>query len=124
MSVSLRERSPWYLPRNCGMRQCDSSMKSRQSFGKVVEQGAGRAARRRAGEVTAVVLDARAVARPRPSSRGRSWCAPQARGLEQLALFSKIGQPLLELGLDGPDGDPHLLVAGDEVRGREDDDFV
>ena len=45
----------------------------------------------------------------------------QALRLEQLALLLELGQPLLQLGLDALDGLAHALLAGDVVRGREDD---
>ena len=45
---------------------------------------------------------------------------PQPLRLQQLALPLQLGEPLLELRLDGRDRVRHPLRAGDVVRGRED----
>ena len=46
-SVSLRERSPLYMPLNWGMVECDSSMKKRESSGKKSTRQWGRSPGRR-----------------------------------------------------------------------------
>ena len=53
------------------------------------------------------------------------WVRMRSRwASSSLPSFSKHGQPLLQLGLDAADGAAHALVAGDVVRGREDDELV
>ena len=75
-------------------------------------------------DVPAVVLDAGAHADLGQHLQVVGGPHPEPLGLEQLALGLEPGQPFLQLGLDPADGDPHPLVAGHVVGGREDHQLV
>ena len=101
-----------------------SSMTSRKSSGKKSSSVLGASPGAAAVERRRVVLDAVAVADLLHHLEVVLRAHPEALGLEELALLLELGQALLELVLDAHDRLPHALVAGDVVRGREDDELV
>ena len=52
------------------------------------------------------------------------WVRIRSRWASSSLPLLEVGQPLLELGLDALDAPAHALLAGDVVRGREDDELV
>ena len=91
---------------------------------EVVEQGERRLAGGAAVDVHRVVLDAVAVADLLHHLQVVLGAHPQPLRLEQLAVGLEPREPLLQLGLDADDRLAHPLVAGDVVRGREDEDLA
>ena len=99
-SVSLRERSPLYMPPICGTVTCDSSTMHEEVAREVVEQRERRLARRAAVEHARVVLDAVAVADLLHHLEVVLGALAQALRLEQLALLLEARDAALELLAD------------------------
>ncbi|MNV64361.1 hypothetical protein D3C71_1570010 [compost metagenome] len=94
------------------MRFVDHQQRVRR---QVVEQGRRRLARRLAGEVPRVVLDAVAEADLGHHLQVELGPLRQALRLHQLVLLVELFQPRLELGLDGLHRGQHALAGGGVV---------
>ena len=90
---------------------------------EVVEQGVGRLAVDAPVDVHRVVLDAVAVPDLLDHLEVVLGAHAQPLRLEELAVLLEPREPLLQLGFDADHGLAHDLVAGDVVRGREDDEL-
>ena len=119
-SVSLRARSPLYIPPICGMRHVRLVHHDEKVGREVVEQARRALAGAPSAERPRVVLDAGAGAHLEQHLDVEIGARLESLRLEQLPRPAQLGQPLGELRADGDDGPLDLGPLGHEVLGRID----
>ncbi len=119
--LSLRLRSPLYIPWSWGTVTWDSSRNAEEVLREEIEQRVRRLAGTATGEVPGVVLDAGAVAGLPDHLEIVLGPALEPLGLHDLLGLLELGDAALLLRVDLLEDPLEPLVDGEEVRGGEDE---